>query len=182
MLATCQDVYDGKFNKPVFSYRYGAVDPDFPEECADADASVSGVTFYTGACRGRVYSMRWMCGGRLTDRSHDTTPKPNTQTGAKLPAKYQNKMFWVDYSKKCGFWFDQVRPPPSVLPVSIHTTNPPLTKPFNPKHATKQGADGNPDFSHAHAFMTTSGAQAGGVTDVKTGPDGYLYVVDYSGA
>ena len=30
--------------------------------------------------------------------------------------------------------------------------------------------------------MTTSGAQAGGVTDVKTGPDGYLYVADYAGA
>ncbi len=49
LLATCQDVYDGKFNKPAFSYRYGAVDPDFPDECADADASVSGITFYTGA-------------------------------------------------------------------------------------------------------------------------------------
>lgn len=49
-------------------------------------------------------------------------------------------------------------------------------------HRTNQGADGNPDFSHAHAFMTTSGAQAGGVTDVKTGPDGYLYVADYAGA
>ncbi len=29
--------------------------------------------------------------------------------------------------------------------------------------------------------MATVGAQTGGVTDVKTGPDGYLYVVDYSG-
>lgn len=29
--------------------------------------------------------------------------------------------------------------------------------------------------------MTTTGAQAGGVTDIKTGTDGYLYVVDYAG-
>ena len=71
-------------------------------------------------------------------------------SGDKLPARYQGKMFFVDYSKKCGFWFDQAD-------------------------------DGSPDFSHAHAFMTTTGAQAGGVTDVKTGLDGYLYVVDYAG-
>ncbi|KAM3567793.1 hypothetical protein VYU27_010069, partial [Nannochloropsis oceanica] len=116
-LDTCRDVYAGGSQQPAFTYRFGAVDPDFPTECADADASISGITFYTGA---------------------------------KLPSRYKGKLFWVDYSKKCGFWFDT-------------------------------RGDGTPDFSHAHAFMATVGAQSGGVTDVKTGPDGYLYVADYSG-
>ncbi len=33
----------------------------------------------------------------------------DNMTGEKLPLKYQGKLFWVDYSKKCGFWFDEVR-------------------------------------------------------------------------
>jgi hypothetical protein len=47
-MSICADLYQGKFDKPVYQYRYGAVDPDFPDFCADADASVSGITFYTG--------------------------------------------------------------------------------------------------------------------------------------
>jgi len=65
----CADIYRGEFDLPVYQYRYGAVDPDYPDFCADADASVSGITFYTGD---------------------------------KLPAKYQGKLFFVDYSKKCS--------------------------------------------------------------------------------
>ena len=42
--------------------------------------------------------------------------------------------------------------------------------------------DGTPDFSHAHAFLQSEkGLTAGGLTDIKTGPDGYLYIPDYSG-
>lgn len=37
-----------------------------------------------------------------------TTFPQHERAGEKLPAKYQGKLFWVDYSKKCGFWFDQV--------------------------------------------------------------------------
>lgn len=42
--------------------------------------------------------------------------------------------------------------------------------------------NGNVDWSHAHALLTgTKGGVQGGFTDVKTGPDGYLYIADYSG-
>lgn len=49
--------------------QFGAIDPDFPDECADADASISGISFYTGACLhvwvvGCVYV--WGCGDRGT--------------------------------------------------------------------------------------------------------------------
>merc|ERR1711988_767250 len=44
----CNKVYRGDFNKPLFHYRFGPVDPDFPDYCNDADASTSGMTFYTG--------------------------------------------------------------------------------------------------------------------------------------
>lgn len=118
LLANCAAIYRGNFNKPAFQYRFGAVDPDFPDICADADASVSGLTFYTGD---------------------------------KLPAAYQGKLFFVDYSKKCAFYFDM-------------------------------DADNFPDFSHAHAIVySEKGLTAGGLTDVKTGPDGYMYMADYSG-
>jgi hypothetical protein len=57
----------------------------------------------------------------------------------------------VDYSKKCAFWFDK-------------------------------DAQGNIDWSHSHAFLTgTKGGVQGGFTDIKTGPDGYMYIADYSG-
>lgn len=48
LLYTCAGTYRGSFNRPAYQYRYGPVDPDFPQACADADASVSGITFYTG--------------------------------------------------------------------------------------------------------------------------------------
>jgi hypothetical protein len=51
-LDTCKAVYQGASQKPAFSYRFGAIDPDFPDECADADASISGISFYTGGCFG----------------------------------------------------------------------------------------------------------------------------------
>jgi hypothetical protein len=53
LLNTCAATYRGQFNRPAFQYRYGPVDPDFPTACADADASVSGLTFYQGKSAGR---------------------------------------------------------------------------------------------------------------------------------
>jgi len=42
--------------------------------------------------------------------------------------------------------------------------------------------DGTIDFSQAHAILRSEkGLTAGGMTDVKTGPDGYMYIADYSG-
>lgn len=42
--------------------------------------------------------------------------------------------------------------------------------------------DGTPDFSQAHAFLySEKGLTAGGLTDIKVGPDGYIYLADYSG-
>lgn len=42
--------------------------------------------------------------------------------------------------------------------------------------------DGNVDFTKAHAIASAvTGGTQGGLTDVKTGPDGYLYFADYSG-
>jgi len=70
---TCDEIYAGAYDPPSFAYRYGPVDPDFPDICADADASVTGMVLYDGD---------------------------------KLPEKFRNKFFFVDYSKRCGFYFD----------------------------------------------------------------------------